>query len=116
MLVCLLSHVSYAALANFFADDPGEAVSESINAAHKLVAATFVAGASHSFDRILFLGALFSCQTSYKPSHLAAMKKSCSFQEESECCIHRFCCQALARPSGARLNALAPSFATFFKM
>ncbi len=47
-----------AALANVFADDPGEAVSESINAAHKLVAATFVAGASHSFDRILFLGVL----------------------------------------------------------
>ncbi|KAK9845783.1 hypothetical protein WJX81_002252 [Elliptochloris bilobata] len=43
------------ALANLCADDPGEAVSEAINAAHKLVAATFVAGASHSFDRILFL-------------------------------------------------------------
>lgn len=46
-----------AALANLCSDDPGEAVSEGINAAHKLVAATFVAGASHSFDRILFIGA-----------------------------------------------------------
>jgi len=46
-----------AALANLCSDDPGEAVSEAINAAHKLVAATFVAGASHSFDRILFIGA-----------------------------------------------------------
>ncbi len=46
-----------AAVANLCSDDPGEAVSEAINAAHKLVAATFVAGASHSFDRILFIGA-----------------------------------------------------------
>ena len=32
-------------------------MTEGINAVNKLVAATFVAGASHSFDRILYLGA-----------------------------------------------------------
>jgi len=44
-------------LANLCSDDPSEAVTEGINAVNKLVAATFVAGASHSFDRILYLGA-----------------------------------------------------------
>ncbi len=44
-------------MANLCSDDPSDAVTEGINAVNKLVAATFVAGASHSFDRILYLGA-----------------------------------------------------------
>ncbi len=47
-----------AALANLCSGDSGDAVSEAINASHKLLAANFVYGASHTFDQIIYTGAL----------------------------------------------------------
>lgn len=44
------------ALANLCTGDSGDAISEGINAGHKLLAATFVYGASHSFDQIIYTG------------------------------------------------------------
>ena len=49
--------VCRAALANLCSGESGEAISEAINAGHKLLAATFVYGASHTFDQIIYTGA-----------------------------------------------------------
>ncbi|KAK9909074.1 hypothetical protein WJX75_006831 [Coccomyxa subellipsoidea] len=42
------------ALANLCSHNPSDAISEGINAGHKLLAATFVYGASHTFDQIIY--------------------------------------------------------------
>ncbi|BDA41647.1 hypothetical protein COCOBI_02-4280 [Coccomyxa sp. Obi] len=42
------------ALANLCSGDSSDAISEGINAGHKLLAASFVYGASHSFDQIIY--------------------------------------------------------------
>lgn len=43
-------------MANYFSGDSAEAVSDGINAGHKLLLAFFIASASTTFDRILYTG------------------------------------------------------------
>jgi hypothetical protein len=46
-----------AALAELCSGGSSDAVSEAISAGHKLLAANFVYGASHTFDQIIYTGA-----------------------------------------------------------
>lgn len=66
--------VFIAALAELCSGDSSNAVSEAISAGHKLLAANFVYGASHTFDQIIYTGACFVHHPQYTATHHLAWR------------------------------------------